>query len=97
VSGVDFLESDIAKHYRPIYKGNLMINNEFDRESGNQVIEDGHADLVAYGKLFISNPDLAERFELNANTADWNQETFYSQGREGYTDYPTLKEEKAKS
>lgn len=97
VSGVNFLESDIARHYRPIYKGNLMINNEFDRESGNQVIEDGHADLVAYGKLFISNPDLAHRFELNAETADWNQETFYSQGREGYTDYPTLEEEKAKS
>ena len=97
VSNIEFLESDIAKHYRPIYKGNLMINNQFDRESGNQVIENGHADLVAYGKLFISNPDLAHRFKLKAETADWNQETFYSQGREGYTDYPTLEEEKAKS
>lgn len=97
VSKIDFLVSDIAKHYRPIYNGNLMINNQFDRESGNKVIEEGHADLVAYGKLFISNPDLAHRFELKADTADWNMETFYTQGREGYTDYPTLEEEKAKN
>jgi N-ethylmaleimide reductase len=95
VSDVDFLESHIAKHYRPIYKGNLMINSEFDHESGNKVIEEGNADLVAYGKLFISNPDLVHRFEVNADMAEWDQNTFYSQGREGYTDYPTLEEQKA--
>jgi len=95
VSDIEFLVEDIAKHYRPIYKGNLMINNQFDRESGNKVIEEGNADLVAFGKLFISNPDLAHRFELKAETADWDNDTFYSQGREGYTDYPTLEEEKA--
>ncbi|AZQ45072.1 alkene reductase [Nonlabens ponticola] len=95
VSDVDFLVTDIAQHFRPMYDGNLMINNEFDRESGNAVIESGHADCVAYGKLFISNPDLVHRFELKAETADWNQETFYSTGREGYTDYPTLEEQKA--
>ncbi|WP_194851018.1 alkene reductase [Nonlabens antarcticus] len=94
VSDIDFLVDDIAKHYRPIYKGNLMINNQFDRESGNKVIEEGNADLVAYGKLYISNPDLVHRFELKAKTADWNQDTFYSQGLEGYTDYPTLEQEK---
>ncbi len=97
VSNINFLESDIARHFRPIYKGNLMINNQFDRESGNQVIKEGNADLVAFGKLFISNPDLPHRFELKAETADWNVETFYTQGREGYTDYPTLEEEKAKN
>jgi N-ethylmaleimide reductase len=69
-----------------------MINNAFDRESGNQVIEEGHADLVAFGKLFISNPDLPIRFELKAKTTAWNQDTFYSQGSEGYTDYPILEE-----
>lgn len=94
VSEIQFLESDIAKHFRPIYKGNLMINNEFDQESGNKVIEEDHADLVAFGKLFISNPDLPHRFELKAETADWNQDTFYTQGREGYTDYPRLEESK---
>ncbi|BAO54308.1 alkene reductase [Nonlabens marinus] len=95
VSDVNFLESDIAKHYRPIYKGNLMINSAFDRESGNKVIKEGYADLVAFGKLFISNPDLPHRFELKAETAEWDQDTFYSQGLEGYTDYPTFEEQKA--
>ncbi|MFT4839460.1 MAG: N-ethylmaleimide reductase [Oleispira sp.] len=95
VSDIKFLESHIARHYRPIYKGNLMINSEFDHNSGNKVIEEGNADLVAFGKLFISNPDLPHRFEQNAELADWNQNTFYSQGREGYTDYPALEQEKA--
>jgi N-ethylmaleimide reductase len=72
-----------------------MINNQFNHQSGNKVIEDGHADLVAYGKLYISNPDLVHRFELNAELAEWDQNTFYSQGREGYTDYPTLEEQLA--
>ncbi len=93
VSSIDFLVSNIAAHYRSIYKGNLMINNEFDREAGNAVIENDQADLVAYGKLFISNPDLVHRFELKAETAAWDQNTFYTQGREGYTDYPALQQE----
>lgn len=93
VSDIDHLVSNIAEHYRPIYKGNLMINSGFDRESGNEVIVKGNADCVAYAKLFISNPDLVKRFELKAETADWDQDTFYTQGREGYTDYPVLEEE----
>ena len=93
VSDIDFLETEIAKHYRPKYKGNLMINAGFTQETGNAVIKEGNADLVAYGKLFISNPDLAERFAINAPTAAWNNDTFYTQGKEGYTDYPTYKEE----
>lgn len=93
VSEVDFLESDIATHYRPIYKGNLMINSNFNQKTGNKIIADGHADCVAFGKLFISNPDLPTRFKKHAPLADWDVTTFYTQGREGYTDYPSLKEE----
>lgn len=93
VSDVDFLVKDIAKHFRPLYKGTLMINSNFDQEKGNKVIENGDADLVAYGKLFISNPDLPKRFEKNAELADWDKDTFYVPGEKGYTDYPTLEEE----
>ncbi|MGB3775087.1 MAG: alkene reductase [Leeuwenhoekiella sp.] len=93
VSDIDFLESNIAKRYRPMYKGTLMINAGFDQESGNEVIDNENADLVSYGKLYVSNPDLVERFALNAHTAEWDEDTFYSQGKEGYLDYPTLKEE----
>ena len=88
VSDVPFAVSEIAKHFRPLYNGTLMINNEFDKESGNKVLEDGDADLVAYGKLFISNPDLVERFENNQDLAEWDKDTFYTTGKKGYTDYP---------
>ncbi|MEO2062446.1 MAG: alkene reductase [Christiangramia sp.] len=88
VSDIAYLESEIAKHYRGIYKGTLMINAGFDQESGNKVIEEGDADLVSFGKLFISNPDLPERFKNNWPLADWDADTFYTPGEKGYTDYP---------
>jgi len=90
VTNVPGAEVHIAKRYRPMYKGTLMINSNFDHESGNRVIDEGLADLVAYGKLFISNPDLVERFAGNAETAPWDQNTFYTPGSAGYTDYPVL-------
>ena len=88
VSDVPHAEPNIAEHYRPLYKGTLMINAGFNQERGNQVIADGLADLVAFGKLFISNPDLVERFAANAETARWDEDTFYTPGAKGYTDYP---------
>lgn len=96
VSDLPYAEPNIAKRYRPVYKGNLVINGGFDQEKGNRVIEEGDADLVAYGKLFISNPDLPKRFELGAELSDWDSNTFYSQGEKGYTDYPLLEEVKNK-
>ncbi len=92
VSDVPFLVTEIAKHFRPIYKGNLLINAGFDQEKGNKVIEDGFADAVTFGKLFISNPDLAIRFEKNAALQEWDEDTFYTPGAKGYTDYPMLNE-----
>lgn len=88
VTDVPGAEPNIAKHYRPLYQGTLMINTAFNRESGNRVITDGLADLVAYGKLFISNPDLVERFKAKTETAAWHEDTFYTTGPKGYTDYP---------
>jgi N-ethylmaleimide reductase len=87
VSEVPFAETEIAKRYRPIYKGTIIINGGFDQEKGNAVLESGDADLVAYGKPFISNPDLAERFEQNLPLTDWNKDTFYTPGTKGYLDY----------
>jgi N-ethylmaleimide reductase len=88
VSEIPYAVTQIAKHFRPLYNGTLMINSEFDQEKGNKVIEEGHADLVAYGKPYVSNPDLVERFENNLDLAEWDQSTFYAGGAEGYTDYP---------
>ncbi|HSJ12092.1 MAG TPA: hypothetical protein VK916_05370, partial [Gillisia sp.] len=70
-----------------------IINSNFDQEKGNKVIEEGYADLVAYGKPYISNPDLAERFEQNIPLTPWDKDTFYTPGKEGYLDYKKKTEE----
>lgn len=87
VSDIPYAVTEIAKHFRPLYNGTLMINAGFDQESGNQVIANGYADLVAFGKLYISNPDLVARFEKNIALSYWDKDTFYTPGKEGYTDY----------
>lgn len=87
VSNIPFAVTEIAKHFRPLYNGTLMINSGFNKESGNKVIENGYADLVAYGKPYISNPDLVERFRDNVALAEWDESTFYVPGEKGYTDY----------
>lgn len=88
VSELPYAVREIAKHFRPIYNGTLMINTSFDQEKGNKVIEEGFADLVAFGKPYVSNPNLVERFENNLELTKWDQATFYTTGEEGYTDYP---------
>ena len=87
VTDVAFAEPEIAKRYRPLYGGTLMINSNFDRESANKVIAAGDADLVAFAKLYISNPDLVGRFREGIEPSPWDQSTFYTTGEEGYTDY----------
>ncbi|TPG71736.1 alkene reductase [Hymenobacter nivis] len=90
VSKIPFAEPHIAKHYRPMYQGTLIINGGFDQEKGNKVVADGDADLVAFGTLYISNPDLVERFAEHAPLAEGDKDTFYTPGPKGYTDYPKL-------
>ncbi len=90
VSNVPFSEPNIAIRYRKIYNGTLMINKGFTAETGNQIIEDGIADLVAYGVPFIANPDLVDRMLNNTELAIADKSTYYSTGPIGYTDYPKL-------
>ncbi|MBP2832674.1 alkene reductase [Aquimarina sp. U1-2] len=87
VSDVPHAEEHIAKRYRKKYTGTLMINSGFDRDNAEKVIQDGDADLVSFGKLFISNPDLVGRFREGKTTTDWDEDTFYTPGEEGYIDY----------
>ncbi|MCH6232630.1 alkene reductase [Cognataquiflexum rubidum] len=93
VSKIPFAEKEIAKRYRPIYKGTIIINSAFDQEKGNQVLKDGFADAVAFGKPFVSNPDLVERFENHDPLAKYDTATFYTPGEKGYTDYPSYQEQ----
>lgn len=73
---------------RNCFSGFYMANNGYDLEGGNNAIEQGHADMVAYGKLFIANPDLPERFAKNLPLNTPDQATFYGGDEKGYTDYP---------
>lgn len=90
VDNVPGAVSEVAKHFRPLYNGTLIINKGFTQETGNQVIEEGNADLVAFGVPFISNPDLVERFRSQAPLAEADRNTFYTTGAQGYIDYPAL-------
>jgi N-ethylmaleimide reductase len=60
-----------------------------DRDRGNRLIAEGLADLVAFGRPYIANPDLVQRFAENAPLAEVDLETVYASGSHGYSDYPT--------
>ncbi|MBO6185698.1 MAG: alkene reductase [Chryseobacterium sp.] len=81
---------EVAKHFRNIYNGTIIMNRGFNKQTATKVLQDGDADLVSFGVPFIANPDLVERFKTNASLNQPNQATFYTPGEKGYTDYPTL-------
>jgi N-ethylmaleimide reductase len=70
--------------------GAWMGNNGYDRELAEKAVADGRVDLVAFGRLFIANPDLVERFEQDAPLNEPDRKTFYGGGAKGYVDYPSL-------
>jgi N-ethylmaleimide reductase len=80
----------VSPYLRKAFKGVFMVNGGYDLFTGEQAIANGDADLIAYGVLFIANPDLVERFRLGTDLNTPDQATFYTPGAKGYTDYPTL-------
>jgi N-ethylmaleimide reductase len=86
--------SDLAA-LRARWDGVYMANNGYDRQMAIAAVERGAADLVAFGRPYIANPDLAERLAQDAELNTPDPDTFYGGGREGYTDYPFLDAEKA--
>ncbi len=78
----------IVPHYRKIYKGTLISCGGHGHESSRQMIDRGEADLVAFGKPFISNPDLVLRLKEGLPLAVPDKDTFYHGGPKGYVDYP---------
>uniref|UniRef100_M8BGN7 12-oxophytodienoate reductase 2 n=1 Tax=Aegilops tauschii TaxID=37682 RepID=M8BGN7_AEGTA len=77
--------------FRKAFKGTFIAAGGYDREEGNKVVADGYADLVAYGRIFLANPDLPKRFELDSPLNKYDRKTFYTQDPiVGYTDYPFL-------
>jgi N-ethylmaleimide reductase len=77
---------------RKRFSGAYTANNGYDLELANKVLEADEADLIAFGKLYIANPDLAERLQRGAPLNAPDKATFYGGGAKGYTDYPALGE-----
>ncbi|MGR7994795.1 alkene reductase [Xanthobacter sp. ZOL 2024] len=75
---------------RQRFAGPWMVNNGYDLDLATRVVAEGKADLVAFGRPFISNPDLVERLRRNAPWNELDRDTLYGGGAKGYTDYPTL-------
>jgi 2,4-dienoyl-CoA reductase-like NADH-dependent reductase (Old Yellow Enzyme family) len=84
--GPNRLGTDLKKQFGGIY----VANESHTRDSAERVLRAGEAEAVAFGKLFIANPDLPKRFARNAPLNAPVPETFYGDGPQGYTDYPAL-------
>ncbi|KAK8959674.1 putative 12-oxophytodienoate reductase 5 [Platanthera guangdongensis] len=88
----------VLHEMRKAYEGTLITAGGYDRDEGNKVVQEGYADLVAFGRLFVANPDLPKRFELDAPLNKYDRTTFYtSDPVVGYTDYPFLEVSKEKN
>jgi N-ethylmaleimide reductase len=78
------------------FGGPWMVNNGYDAQMAFDIVANGGADLVAFGKPFIGNPDLVERLRVGAPLTVADPKTFYGGGAEGYIDYPTLEQSRAR-
>jgi 2,4-dienoyl-CoA reductase-like NADH-dependent reductase (Old Yellow Enzyme family) len=85
----------LGPELKAAFGGVYVANESFGRVDAEAAIEAGEADAVAFGKLFIANPDLPRRFSLGSPLNAWNADTFYSEGPVGYTDYPALEKKAA--
>ncbi|CAD6344212.1 unnamed protein product [Miscanthus lutarioriparius] len=80
--------------FRKAFNGTFIVAGGYDREEGNKVVAEDYTDLVAYGRIFLANPDLPKRFELNGPLNKYDRSTFYTQDPVvGYTDYPFMEDD----
>jgi N-ethylmaleimide reductase len=78
---------------RKVFTGVLVLNSDYDTvEEAQAAIDAGVADAISFGRTFLANPDLPERLRTGAALNPGNPRTWYSQGPEGYIDYPALSE-----
>ena len=79
-----------AKLFRSAWRGVLIAAGNFNGDSAAQMINEGYADAIAFGRYFISNPDLPERLRTAHELTPYDRATFYGGGAVGYTDYPAM-------
>jgi N-ethylmaleimide reductase len=80
----------VSPEIRKVFHGPLVLNQEYTHEMANADLASGLADAVSFGRPYIANPDLVERLRVGAELLPDNYKTWYSDGPEGYTDYPAL-------
>jgi len=93
--GSSFRPSDeprLSPLIRNVFKGPLVLNQDYRLAAAQADLDSGLADAIAFGRPFLANPDLVERLRADARFNKPDVSTFYTQGAEGYTDYPTLAE-----
>lgn len=83
-------EDSIGPQVKKAFGGVYIANEGFTKETAEAALAAGTADAVAFGKAYIANPDLVERFRTHATLNEWQMQTFYAPGPEGYVDYPAL-------
>ena len=83
----------ISPAMRAVFPGKIVLNSDYDGASATERMAEGVADAISFGRTFIANPDLVERIRLRSPLNAWDTATFYTQGREGYTDYPSFSEQ----
>ena len=88
--GAPAVPAQIKKALREGFDGPFIAAGGFDHASGEKVLAAGDADLVAYGRPFLANPDLVARMKSDAPMNPIDMDTFYTPGAKGYTDYPAL-------
>lgn len=96
-SWIHDLQNGLLPHLRSLFTRTMILCGGFNRERAIAALRDDLGDLIAFGKHFISNPDLVKRLRLDAPLAAWDSKTIYKGGARGYTDYPTLREQVAPS
>ena len=82
--------TDVLTTFGHLFDKTIMVNGGYDRDRGEEEVENGRAHLVSYGVAFLANPDLPKRFELNAELNAPDKNSMYGGGEKGYTDYPFL-------
>lgn len=76
---------------RKTFRGTYVVNNGYDLAMADAALREGRADLVAFGRPFIANPDLVERFRTGAPLVEADPDTFYGGTEQGYIDYPAYR------
>ena len=88
--GAPPVPAELKLRLRSAFKGVFILAGGFDRAGAERALDAGHADLIAFARHFIANPDLVARMQAEAALNPLDMATFYTPGPKGYTDYPTL-------